>query len=108
MVVMRTILAVLIAISVVILPAAGEPIVSTSPAAGAMADQADMPCCPCCATQDHVKATACVLKCMTLAGAVFPAMTVTPRYLTDGSPLTFAGDTLQGLVRTPPTHPPPV
>src|SRR6202043_2332222 len=65
MVVIRTILAVLIAISVVILPAAGEPIVSTPPAAVAMADQADMPCCPCCDTQDHLKATACVLKCLT-------------------------------------------
>jgi hypothetical protein len=107
MVVIRTILAVLIAISVVMLPAIGEPIVSPSPVEVTMADQPDMTCCPCCDAQDNFKSTACALKCLTLAGAVLPAMTVTPRYLADGTPLSFANDTLHGLVRQPPTHPPP-
>lgn len=108
MVAIRTILTVLIAISVVMLPAAGEPIVSPSPAEAAMADQSDMTCCPYCYTQDNVKSTACALKCLTLAGAVLPAMTITPRYLADGTPLSFADDALHGFIRQPPTHPPPL
>jgi hypothetical protein len=108
MVVIRAILTILIAISVVMLPAAGEPIASPSPVEVTMADQADMTCCPCCDTRDNVKSTACALKCLTLAGAVLPAMPVTPRYLADGSPLSFADDTLHGFVRQPPTHPPPL
>jgi len=108
MVVARTILAVLIAMSVVMLPATGEPIVSPSPVEVTMADQADMSCCPCCDARDNFKLTACALKCLTLAGAVLPAMTVTPRYLADGTPLSFASDTLHGLVRQPPTRPPPL
>ncbi len=108
MVVVRAILTVLIAISVVMLPAAGEPTVSPAPVEMAMADQADMTCCPCCDAQDNVKSTACALKCLTLAGAVLPAMSVTPRYLTDGTLLSFTDDTLHGLVRQPPTHPSPL
>jgi hypothetical protein len=108
MVAIRTILTVLIAISVVMLPATGEPIVSPSPVEVTMADQPDMTCCPCCDAQDNFKSAACALKCLALAGAVLPAMPVTQRYLADGSPLSFAGDTLHGLARQPPTHPPPL
>jgi hypothetical protein len=106
MVVIRTFLVVLIAMSVVMLPATGEPIVSPSPVEVTMADQSDMTCCPYCDTQDNFKSTACALKCSSLAGAVLPAMTVTPRYLADGTPLSFVGNTFHGLVRTPPTPPP--
>jgi hypothetical protein len=35
-----------------------------------------LPCCQCCDKQDQSKLTTCVLKCMTLAGAVLPAMNV--------------------------------
>jgi hypothetical protein len=108
MVVIRAILTVLIAISVVMLPAAGEPIVSPLPTEVTMADQSDMTCCPCCDAQDNIKSTACALKCLTLVGAVLPAMSVTPQYLADGSPLSFADDTLRGFVKQPPTHPPPL
>jgi hypothetical protein len=106
MAVIRRILVAVIAILVVVLPITGEAIVSASAAKVMMADDADMPCCPCCDTQANSKSTACVLKCVALAGAVLPAMTVTPRYLVDGSPLSFVGDTFHGLVRTPPTPPP--
>ena len=105
MIVIRTILTAVISISIAALPAIGEPIVSASAAKVTMADHADMPCCPCCNTQDNIKSTACVLKCITLAGAVLPT-TVTPRYLANGSPLSFVDDTFHGLVRAPPTPPP--
>ena len=103
----RTILAALIAVSVALSPAIAEVIMLPSPVQVAMADQADMPCCPCCDTQDHFKSTTCVLKCMTLAGAVLPAMSVAHPYLVDGLPVPFVNDTSHGVARKPPTHPPP-
>jgi hypothetical protein len=108
MVVIRAIMAVLIAISVVMLPATGEPIVSPSPVEVMMADQSDMSCCPCCKTQDHSQSTACALKCITLAGAILPAMNIAQPYLVDGLPVPFVDDTSHGVVRKPPTRPPPV
>ena len=108
MALIRTILVALIAISVALSPAIGEAVVSPSPVEVMTADQADMACCPCCNTQDNFKSTACVLKCITLAGAILPAMNVAQPYLVDGLPLSLVGDTLHGLVRSPPTHPPPV
>ena len=103
----RKILIAVIAISVAVLPATAEAIVSPSPVEVTMADQADMPCCPCCDTQGDVKATACALQCVALAGAVLPAMIIALPYLADGSPRTLVDDTLHGLARAPPTHPPP-
>ena len=108
MALVRTLLAAVIAISIAALPATGEPIVSPSPVEMTMADGAVMPCCPCCDTRDNFKASACAFKCITMVAAVLPAMTVAPQYSTDGAPLSFAGDTLHGLVRQPPTHPPPL
>jgi hypothetical protein len=107
MVLIRRILVAVIAVSVAVLPATGEAIVSPSPAEVTMADQADMPCCPCCNTQDEFKATACVLICVALASAVLPAMAVVLPYVADGSPRSVVEDKLHGLVRAPPTHPPP-
>ena len=103
----RRILVAVIAMSVAVLPATAEAIVSPSPAKITMADQANMPCCPSCNTQGDLKATACVLKCTALAGAVLPAMTITLPYVADGSPQTLVDDTLHGVARAPPTHPPP-
>ena len=103
----RRILVAVIAMSVALLPATGEAIESPSPAEVTMADQADMPCCTCCNTQGGLEATVCVLKCMTLAGAVLPAMTIGLPYIADRSPRTLVDDTLRGLARAPPTHPPP-
>jgi hypothetical protein len=103
----RRILFAVIAMSVAVLPATGEAIVSPSPAEVTMANQADMPCCSCCDSQDDFKAAACVLKCVALAAVVLPMMTVAPIYLADGTMLSLVEDTLQGLVRAPPTHPPP-
>jgi len=106
-VLIRRILVAVIAMSVAILPATAETVVSPSPAKITMADQADMPCCPSCNTQGDLKATACVLRCTALAGAVLPAMTVSLPYLAHQSPRSLVDDTLHGLVRAPPTHPPP-
>ena len=108
MAMVRTILAALIAISVALSPAIGEA--SMSPSSGQMvtADQADMSCCPCCNTHDHSQSITCALKCVTLAGAVLPAMNVAQPYLVDGLPVPFVDDTSHGVVRKPPTHPPPV
>jgi hypothetical protein len=107
MALIRTILVALMAISIAVLPATVEAIVSSSPAEVTMADQDDMPCCTCCNTQGDLKATACVLKCTALAGAVLPAMTIGLPYIADGFPRTLVDDTLRGLARAPPTHPPP-
>jgi hypothetical protein len=62
-VLIRRILAAVIALSLAALPATAEALVSPLPAEATMTDQADMPCCPSCNTQDDVKAIACVLKC---------------------------------------------
>lgn len=104
---LRTLLTVLIAISVAALPAIAEVIVLPSPDQVTMADQAEMPCCPGSDTQADFKATACVLKCVALASAVLPAMPVALLFFADGSPLALAEHALHGLVRAPPTHPPP-
>jgi hypothetical protein len=104
-VLIRRILVAVIAIA--ILPATAEAIASPSPAEMTMVDQADLPCCPTCNTQGDLKGTTCVLKCMALAGAVLPAMTIAIPYIADGSQRTLVDDTLHGLARAPPTHPPP-
>jgi hypothetical protein len=112
----RTIMAALIAISAALSPAIGETALSPAIGETAMspapvevmtADQADMSCCPCCNTQDNFKSTACILKCVTLAGAVLPAISLAQPYLLDGLPLLFVDDTSHGVLRKPPTHPPP-
>jgi hypothetical protein len=103
---LRAFLSVLIAISVAALPAIAEVIVLPSPDQVTMADQAEMPCCPSCDTQGD-KATACVLKCVAVAGAVLPAMPVALLFVAEGPPPILAEHALYGLVRAPPTHPPP-
>ena len=105
-VLIRRILVAVTALSVAVLPAIAEAIVSP-PTEITMADQADMPCCTCCNTQGGLEATACVLKCMTVAGAVLPAITIGLPYIADKSPRTLVDDTLHGLAKPPPTHPPP-
>lgn len=107
MALVRTILAALIAISVAVLPAAGQAMVSPSATNATMADQADTPCCPCCNTQADLKLTTCALKCVGVVGAVFPAPVITPLYLVDGVPLPFVDDLLREFLKAPPTHPPP-
>jgi hypothetical protein len=101
----RRILVAVIAVSVAVLPAASEAIVSPSPVEMTMADQADMPCCPCCNTQGDFNASACVLKCVAPASAILPAMSLL--FIDEGRQLSSEVDTLHGLVRAPPTHPPP-
>ncbi len=104
----RTVLAVLIALSVAMLPATGEVMESPSPSELTMANQADMPSCPRCNTQDDFNATACIRACAALAGAVLPAMTVTlPTLVGNDLPFSLIDDTLHGIVRAPPTHPAP-
>jgi hypothetical protein len=108
MIPIRTIVAALIAISVALLPAAGEAIVSPSTSQVAMADQSDMPCCPCCNTQDDIKLTFCTLTCITLASAVFPTTVTMPLYVADSTPAGFVDDPLHEFLTAPPTHPPPL
>ena len=107
MVLIRRIFVAVIAISIATLPAAAEAVVLLSPVAVMMPDEADMPCCPACDSQGNIKAAMCVLKCAALASAVLPAMTVALPYLAHQSPRSPVDDTLHGLVRAPPTHPPP-
>ena len=105
MALIRTILVVLIALSVVALPVSREAVVSSAPVEVILTDQADMRCCPCCSTQDH-STPVCALKCMALAGAVLPGMGIGLPYLPDRSPPVFADDVLHEFLRTPPTRPP--
>jgi hypothetical protein len=105
--VIRTLLTALIAISVAFLPATGEAIVSPAADQAVMVNQSDMPCCPCCNSQDDLKLTSCALKCLTLVGGVFPAMVITPLYLTDGDAVDFVDEALHEFLKAPPTHPPP-
>ena len=104
--VLRILVAVVI-IAVAVLPATAEAGIAPSPAQVLTANQADMPCCPSCDTQGDLKATACVLKCTALAGAVLPSMTIALPYIAEVSQRTLVDDTLHGLARAPPTHPPP-
>ena len=103
----RIILKALIAISLALVPIGGAVVNSVTPVEMLMADQGDMPCCPHCDTQGDLKAAACVLKCAALAGAVLPTMPVGLFYISDPFPLTPTDETLRGIVRAPPTHPPP-
>ena len=102
----RRILVAVIAVSVAVLSASSETIVSPSPVEMTMIDQADMPCCPYCNTQGDFKATACVLKCVAPASAILPATIVSLLFLDEGRQFSSVEDTLHGLVRAPPTHPP--
>lgn len=107
MALIRTILAALIAISVALPPAVGHVALAASPAAVTTIDQADMPCCPCCDKQDGFKSTECILKCVALAATVVPAARTAQPDLERGVLLALVHNTLHGLARTPPTHPPP-
>lgn len=106
MALIRTILAVLIAVAVAVPPAVGDAAMAASPAAVTTIDQADMPCCPSCDKQDGFKSTACILKCVALNAAVVPASRIAQPNLERGVPMALVHDTLHGLARTPPTHPP--
>jgi hypothetical protein len=109
MFIVRTALAALIAVSVAMVPAAGQAAVSTKPVEMSMPDNADIPCCPCCNDQDSSKNTvACALKCINFVGVVLPAMVVAQPYLVDAASPSFVNDALRGHTSSPPTHPPPV
>ena len=99
----RTILAALIAISVVMVPITGGAAISAKPVEMSMADQADMRCCP---PDDCKGSIACAFKCFNFVAAMFPVATPLP-HIVDGPPQSFAGGTLHGYV-SPPTHPPPI
>ena len=105
----RTTIAALIAFAVAFLPLNGNaiplPLLPSQLVEATMADQAHMPCCPSCDTQDDFKT--CALKCATLAGAVLPAASVAPLYIAEGSLHTVAEDALHTHVIAP-THPPPI
>ncbi len=106
MVVTRTIVIVLVAISLVVLP--GTLLVSQSSSAEmSMADDTHMPCCPPSTIQGAFKSNICALKCIALYGAIMPTMTTALLLQVGGSALLFSRDTLRGIIRTPPTHPPP-
>jgi hypothetical protein len=107
MVLIRSVVAALIAVSVAEAPAIGEPVMLPAAAEAMTSDQADMPCCQCCDTQDNFKSTACVQKCMALTGAVIVASSAAQPSLRDGRPMVFASDSSRGVARKPPTHPPP-
>jgi hypothetical protein len=100
-------IAVSVALSVAVPSAIGATVMLPSATEAMTSGQADMPCCPCCDKQDNFKSTACVQKCMTLTGAVLVAPGAAQPALRDGRPMAFASDSSRGVARKPPTHPPP-
>jgi hypothetical protein len=103
MLMVRTILVALIAISVAMVPFTGGAAASAKPVEMSMANQADTPCCP---PDDCKGSIACAFKCFNFVAAMFPAANPLP-CIVDGPPHSFADDTLHGYV-SPPTHPPPI
>lgn len=103
MALVRTVLAVLIAIGVATVPANSGPVVSITTAAMSMDDHADMPCCP---SPDDGKGIACAFRCLNFVAALFPAVNDLAQ-IADELPSSVAGVTLQGYI-IPPTHPPPI
>jgi hypothetical protein len=109
----RTILAILIALSVAILPAAAAAAVSSqSPAPAGMSMTDDMDCCPHKANpcekamEDCAAMATCVLKCFSFTGTssstiVFPS---TSAKMT----ATFAGNPFSSQAGSPPFRPPRV
>jgi hypothetical protein len=107
MVVIRTIVAALIAVSVALLPAAGMSILPEQPDQAVTVDQADMPCCPRCDPQNDHESMICDLTCMGVAAFVIPVIAVAlPAYISDRSPRSFAAELLREFLKAPPTHPP--
>ena len=104
MALVRTFLAVLIAIAVATVPSNSGPVVSTAAVTMSMADQADMPCCP--PSDEHKDSIACAFKCLNFVAAMFPAAVSLAR-IADGLPPSVADLTLHGHI-IPPTHPPPI
>lgn len=102
----RTILAVLIAISVAMLLATGGAAVLTKPVDMSMAGHAqDVPCCP---SDDCKGSTACALKCFNFIGIVPPDVAVSLPYFVDAALPSIVDSALRGHVSKPPTRPPPV
>ena len=107
----RTILAVLIALSVAILPAAGAAVVSSQSAAPAgMSMTDDMDCCPHKANpcekamEDCTAMATCALKCFSFAGTLSSAI-VFPSASTKMT-ASFAANPLSSQTGTAPFRPP--
>jgi hypothetical protein len=105
MLVARTILAVLIAISIAVVPATGGMVRSAKPVEMSMANLADMPCCP--APGDSKGSLACGFNCcLNFVVAMFPP-TIVLAHIADGVTATPVDAELRGHV-SPPAHPPPI
>ncbi|MGB7259700.1 MAG: hypothetical protein WBD48_16620 [Pseudolabrys sp.] len=100
----RTFLAVLIAVSIGMVPATGGAAVSTKPVEMSMSGHAGVPCCP---PDDCKDSIACALKCFNFVALFSPAMILAPPLAGAARPF-FAERELPGHVRSPPTHPPNV
>ncbi len=104
----RTIVAVLIASSVPLLPPVAGAAMRSGAGDTAVIDKGGMPCCPECGARDNFKSIPCLLKCATHAGAILPAIRLAAPFFA-GEPLpSFRAHTLRGIERPPPTHPPQV
>jgi hypothetical protein len=99
----RTILAVVIAISVAVVPATGGTAISTNPIEMAMVDQTDMPCCP---PDDCKGSITCAFKCFNFVAITFPTP-IALSHIVDVLPPSFVDGILHGHV-SPPAHPPPI
>ena len=99
----RTLLLILLALSLAALPAAGAAPVAAKSIEMSMPGGADMPCC----NADHCKDTiACALKCFSCLGVIFEAV-VSPPPTADKALPSFAAGALHPHLSSPPTHPPP-
>jgi hypothetical protein len=106
MVIIRTIVATFIAISVVLLPAGMVSLPAASDQA-MMVDQADMPCCPLCDTQNDHASMICASTCMSVAAFIVPVTVIAlPPHIGGRPAQPFASEPLQEYLKAPPTRPP--
>ena len=103
---MRAIFAMVLAVSVALLPAAVEASVVSKSVEMSNAS-ADTPCCPCCKIHKAKSSIACAFNCMSVGAAVLPQLVLLPNVDEAARPC-FMAYTLHGYSEGPPTHPPPL
>jgi hypothetical protein len=104
MLIARVFAAVLIAVSIAVLPAAGAAAILISHVEMTISQGPDAP--PPCASHNCKDSIACALKCFNFVAAG-PGPMPFPAYALDGAIPVCATAALHAYVSSPPTHPPP-
>jgi len=105
--VLRALLAIGVAVSLIMAPFAAGAAGASEPAGMSMQDRQDMPCCPASDWHKNENSALCAFKCIAAMTAILSAATATPAMPPHNVSYSFVSDSLQGRVVGPPTHPPP-